>query len=395
MRYIDEIDLSGKRLFIRVDFNVPLDENQNITDDNRIRAALPTVEYALEKGASVILASHLGRPKGQRNPKFSMEPVARRLGELLNKEVKLAPDCIGPEVAEMAAAMRPGDVVMLENLRFHKEETDDDPEFAKKLAALADVYINDAFAVCHRRNASVHAITDFVKECGAGFLIKNELHYYEKALESPKRPLGVIVGGVKISSKLGAIQNLMQKVDKLFVGGAMANTFFVSKGYKVGKSLMEEHMVETAGKLMKEAEDKGISLFLPVDVVVAERLESGADFKEVDIDDVPENWQILDVGPKTVEKYSDELKDCATIIWNGPLGAFETSPFDRGTVGIARCLAELDSLTVVGGGDTAAALKHAGVEDRVSYISTGGGAFLKLLEGKKLPAIEALEKCGK
>ncbi len=395
MRYIDEIDVSGKRLFIRVDFNVPLDEDQNITDDNRIGAALPTIEFALQKGASVILASHLGRPKGQRNPKFSMEPVAKRLGELLKKDVKLAPDCIGPEVARMVAAMKAGDVIMLENLRFHKEETDNEPEFARKLAALEDVYINDAFAVCHRKNASVHAITDFVKECGAGFLIKNELHYYEKALESPRHPLGVIVGGVKISSKLGALQNLIQKVDKLFVGGAMANTFLVSQGYNVGKSLVEEDMVDTAGKLIREAEKRGVSLFLPTDVVVARRLETGAECKEVDIHNVPEEWQILDVGPGTVEKYSDELKECATIIWNGPLGAFETSPFDRGTVEIARCLANLDSLTVVGGGDTAAALKHAGVEDKVSYISTGGGAFLKLLEGKKLPALEALENCSK
>ncbi len=395
MRYIDEMDISGKKVFIRVDFNVPLDENQNITDDNRIQAALPTIEYALKKGASLILASHLGRPKGQRNPKFSMEPVAKRLGELLNKEVKLAPDCIGPEVANMVAAMQPGEVIMLENLRFHKEETEDDPEFARKLAALADVFINDAFAVCHRRNASVHAITEFVKECGAGLLIKNELHYYEKALESPKHPLGVIVGGVKISSKLGALQNLMQKVDKLFVGGAMANTFLVSQGYKVGKSLIEKDMVDTAARLIETGKEKGISLFLPVDVVIAKKLEKNAPFKEVDIANVPDDWQILDVGTKTVQKYADELKECATVIWNGPLGAFETSPFDRGTIGIAKCVAELDALTVVGGGDTAAALKHAGVENKVSYISTGGGAFLKLLEGKKLPAIEALENCGK
>ncbi len=395
MRYIDEIDVSGKRLFVRVDFNVPLDEEQNITDDNRIKAALPTIECALRKGASVIVASHLGRPKGRRNPRFSMKPVAERLGELLNKEVKLAPDCIGPEVSRMVAAMKSGDVVMLENLRFHKGETDDDPEFAKKLAALEDVYINDAFAVCHRKNASVHAIADFVKECGAGFLIKNELHYYEKALESPEHPLGVIVGGVKISSKLGALQNLIKKVDMLFVGGAMANTFLVSQGRGVGKSLVEEDMVDTAGKLIEEAKEKGISLFLPEDVVVAERLEQGAEYRVVDISNVPENWQILDIGPRTIEKYSDELNKCATVIWNGPLGAFETSPFDRGTVEIAKCLAGLDSLTVVGGGDTAAALKRAGVEDKVSYISTGGGAFLKLLEGKKLPALEALENCSK
>ncbi len=395
MRYIDEIDVSGKRLFIRVDYNVPLDENRNITDDNRIRAALPTINYSLENGASVILASHLGRPKGERNPRFSMEPVARRLGELLGKEVKLAPDCIGPEVAEMVAALRPGDVLMLENLRFHKEETDDDPEFAKKLAALADVYINDAFAVCHRRNASVHAITNFARECGAGFLIKNELHYYEKALEAPKHPVGVIIGGVKISSKLGALRNLVQKVDKIFVGGAMANTFLVSQGYNVGKSLVEEDMVEAAGDLIKDARKRGVALYLPVDAVVAERLEKGAPKKEVEINNIPADWQVLDIGPKTVEEYSNELKDCTTVIWNGPLGAFETEPFDTGTVSIARCLAGLDGLTVVGGGDTAAALKHAGVEDKVSYISTGGGAFLKLLEGKKLPALEALEKCGK
>ncbi len=395
MRFIDEIEISGKRLFIRFDFNVPLDENRNITNDNRIRAALPTINYALEKGASIIVASHLGRPKGQKNQKFSLAPVAKRLGELINRSVKLAPDCIGPEVAEMVATMHPGDVIMLENLRFHKDETDNDPEFAKKLAALADVYVNDAFAVCHRRNASVHAIADFAKECAAGFLIKNELHYYEQALGSPKRPVGVIVGGVKISSKLGALQSLIEKVDKLFIGGAMANTFLAGLGHQVGKSLCEPDMIDSAMAVVSESRDRGVSLFLPEDVVVAEKLEKDAPSKEVAVEEIPDGWQALDIGRKTLEKYSAELRDCATIIWNGPLGAFETPPFDRGTVEIAKFVSSLDALTVIGGGDTAAALKLAGVEDKVSYVSTGGGAFLKLLEGKKLPALEALETCGK
>lgn len=393
MRFIDEIDVTSKKVFIRVDFNVPLDEQRQITDDNRIRAAIPTIEYALEKGASVILASHLGRPKGERVSRFSLEPVARRVGELLGKQVNLAPDCIGPEVANMVAVMYPGDVIVLENLRFHKDETDNNLEFARKLAALADVYINDAFAVCHRSHASVHAITQFVKVCAAGFVLKNELHYYHKALESPERPLAVIVGGVKVSSKLGALRSLIEKVDKLFIGGAMANTFLKSQGFAIGKSLFEEEMVSSAKKLMETAKEKGVSLYLPEDVIVAEKLEANSPWKDAGLDDVPDDWQILDIGPATWEKYAKELDGCATIIWNGPMGAFEIPPFDRGTVAIADCLASLKALTVVGGGDTSAALKHAGKEKSVSYISTGGGAFLKLLEGKLLPAFEALEAC--
>ena len=393
IKFIDELDFDGKRMFLRVDFNVPLDEKLEITDDNRIRAALPTVRYAIDNGARLIVASHLGRPKGEKRPEFSLAPVAERLGLLLEKKVLMAPDCIGPDVEKMANGLEPGQVMMLENLRFHKEETQNDPQFASSLAALCDVYVNDAFAVSHRAHASVVGVPERVSVCGAGFLMKNEITYFEKAMEKPERPFLAILGGAKVSSKLGAIENILPKVDSLLIGGAMANTFLLASGYSVGRSLVEKDLVETAKAIMERAKQSGTGLFLPVDVVVAEELGPEVSFKEVSVDQVPDDMMIVDIGPRTIDLFRDEIKKAKTIVWNGPVGAFETEPFDKGTVEIARAVGSSPALSIIGGGDTGAAVKKAGESDNVSYISTGGGAFLTLLEGKELPGFKALEKC--
>ncbi len=393
IKFIDELDFDGKRMFLRVDFNVPLDEKLEITDDNRIRAALPTVRYAIDNGARLIVASHLGRPKGEKRPEFSLAPVAERLGLLLEKKVLMAPDCIGPDVEKMANGLEPGQVMMLENLRFHKEETQNDPQFASSLASLCDVYVNDAFAVSHRAHASVVGVPERVSVCGAGFLMKNEITYFEKAMEKPERPFLAILGGAKVSSKLGAIENILPKVDSLLIGGAMANTFLLASGYSVGRSLVEKDLVETAKAIMERAKQSGTGLFLPVDVVVAEELGPEVSFKEVSVDQVPDDMMIVDIGPRTIDLFRDEIKKAKTIVWNGPVGAFETEPFDKGTVEIARAVGSSPALSIIGGGDTGAAVKKAGESDNVSYISTGGGAFLTLLEGKELPGFKALEKC--
>jgi len=393
IKFIDELDFDGKRLFLRVDFNVPLDEKLEITDDNRIRAALPTVRYAIDNGARLIVASHLGRPKGERRPELSLAPVAERLGLLLEKKVLMAPDCIGPDVEKMARGLEPGQVLMLENLRFHKEETQNDPQFASALASLCDVYINDAFAVSHRAHASVVGVPERVSACGAGFLMKNEITYFEKAMKEPERPFLAILGGAKVSSKLGAIENILPKVDSLLIGGAMANTFLLASGYSVGKSLVEGELVETARDIMERARRSETGFFLPVDVVVAEELGPGVPFHEVPVDQVPDNMMIVDIGPKTIDLFRDEIKKAKTIVWNGPVGAFEIEPFDKGTIEIARAVGSTPALSIIGGGDTGAAVKKAGESDNVSYISTGGGAFLTLLEGKELPGFKALEKC--
>ncbi len=393
IKFIDELDFDGKRMFLRVDFNVPLDEKLEITDDNRIRAALPTVRYAIDNGARLIVASHLGRPKGEKRPEFSLAPVAERLGLLLEKKVLMAPDCIGPDVEKMANGLESGQVMMLENLRFHKEETQNDPQFASSLASLCDVYVNDAFAVSHRAHASVVGVPERVSVCGAGFLMKNEITYFEKAMEKPERPFLAILGGAKVSSKLGAIENILPKVDSLLIGGAMANTFLLASGYSVGRSLVEKDLVETAKAIMERAKQSGTGLFLPVDVVVAEELGPEVSFKEVSVDQVPDDMMIVDIGPRTIDLFRDEIKKAKTIVWNGPVGAFETEPFDKGTVEIARAVGSSPALSIIGGGDTGAAVKKAGESDNVSYISTGGGAFLTLLEGKELPGFKALEKC--
>ncbi|MBI9082543.1 MAG: phosphoglycerate kinase [Desulfobacterales bacterium] len=391
MKSIKDIDIAEKRVLFRVDFNVPLDGHQNITDDTRIRSVIPTLKYALDHRAKVIVASHLGRPKGQVVPEMSLAPVAKRLGRLLEKDVRMAPDCKGPSVAALIDQMTPGDVVLLENLRFHPEEEKDDDLFAKDLAGLCDVFINDAFAVSHRENASVSAITRHAKQSGAGFLLQTELEYFRRAMADPQRPLVAIVGGAKVSSKLGALENMLRRVDKLIIGGAMANTFLKAAGFDMGKSKVEEDLVPNAQAIMTQARERGIRLYLPVDVVVADRFDAKAEVKIVPIQEIPVAWMALDIGPATTLLYAEALYDAKTIIWNGPMGVFEIDAFSRGTMAMVHSVAASHALTIVGGGDTDVAVHKAGESERISYISTGGGAFLALMEGKNLPAVAALE----
>ena len=392
-QFINEINIHDKTLFIRADLNVPYDENQNITDDNRIRAILPTVNYALDEGAKIVLSSHMGRPKGEKIPSLSLQPVSRRLARLLNKDVQMAPDCIGPEVKKMVDAMKPGDILLLENLRFHPEEEMNDPDFGRELASLADIYVNDAFAVTHRGHASVVAITQFAPICVAGFLMKNELLYFHRAMEDPARPLVAIIGGAKVSSKISAIENLMDVADKLIIGGAMANTFLKAIYYDIGaKSLVEEELVEKARTIMRKARRRGVKFYIPVDCVVADRFDKKAETKITTVQEVPENWMIVDIGPATSAMYAEALANAKTIIWNGPMGAFEIDAFSRGTFQMVQTVANTYSLTIVGGGDTDVAVHRAGESSRISYISTGGGAFLKLVEGAHLPGLVALEE---
>ena len=390
MRTIKDINLSGKRVLFRVDVNVPLDEHQNITDDSRIRAVLPTLEYALDHNAKLIVASHMGRPKGV-EPALSLTPVAKRLGRLLKEDVVMAKDCVGSEVKELVNKMKIGNVVLLENLRFHPEEQKNDDTFAKALAELCDVYINDAFAVCHRTNASVVAITKFAPLSGAGFLLLREINYFEKAMDDPKRPLIAIVGGGKVSSKIGTLDNMLHHVDKLIIGGAMANTFLKSYGHDVGKSRVEMDLIEVAASVMRKAAERGIKFYLPVDAVVASHFNEKAEIKIVPIQEIPQDWMALDIGPATSLLYSQVLYDGKTIIWNGPMGVFEMDAFSRGTYAMARSVANSYALSIVGGGDTDVAIHKSGETDRITYISTGGGAFLSLLEGKTLPAVDALD----
>ncbi|MEN8691876.1 MAG: phosphoglycerate kinase [Desulfobacterales bacterium] len=391
MKTIRDITISGKRVFIRVDFNVPLDKQQQITDDSRIRAALPTIAYAREKGAKLILASHLGRPKGKPAAEFSLSPVARRLGDLLDADVKMAEDCVGGAVAHLISGMQPGDVTLLENLRFHSQEQENDDAFAQSLAALCDVYINDAFAVSHRANASVVAITKFAPTSGAGFLLEKEINYIKKAMADPRRPLAAVVGGAKVSSKLAALHNMLQHVDTVIVGGAMANTFLKFMGYAVGQSKIEEDLVAAAGDVIKKASEKGVRFYLPVDLVVAPEPDVKAPAKIVPAQEIPTDWMALDIGPATALLFREALQDARTVVWNGPMGMFEIDAFSRGTTSMAASVAAAHALTIVGGGDTDAAVHMAGETDRISFISTGGGAFLEMLEGKTLPAIVALE----
>jgi phosphoglycerate kinase len=391
MKTIKDINISGKRVLFRVDFNVPLDELQNITDDSRIRAVLPTLEYALDHNAKLIIASHMDRPNGKVVPELSLTPVAKRLGRLLKEDVVMAKDCVGSEVKELVNKMKTGNVVLLENLRFHPEEQKNDDTFAKALAELCDVYINDAFAVCHRTNASVVAITKFAPLAGAGFLLQRELNYFEKAMADPHRPLVTIVGGGKVSSKIGTLENMLHHVDKLIIGGAMANTFLKSYGHDVGKSKVEMDLIEVAASVMRKAAERGIKFYLPVDAVVASQFDEKAEIKIVPIQEIPQDWMALDIGPATSLLYSQVLYDAKTIIWNGPMGVFEMDAFSRGTFAMARSVANSYALSIVGGGDTDVAIHKSGETDRITYISTGGGAFLSLLEGKTLPAVAALD----
>ncbi len=391
MRNIKDINIKEKRVLIRVDFNVPLDEQGNITDDIRIRGVLPTLNYCLDEHAKIIIMSHMGRPKGQRNEKFSMAPAAKRLSRLLGKDVELAPDCVGDKVKAMVDAMAPGDVIMLENLRFYTHEQENDPGFSKQLAELADVFINDAFAVAHRAHASVVGVTEFAAICGAGFLLQQEIDYFNRAVSDPMRPLVAVVGGAKVSSKLGALRNMLDRVDKMIVGGAMANTFLKALGYEVGLSKVEDDLLETAKELMEKAADKGVKFYLPVDCIVADQFDARAETKTTTVQEVPKKWMILDIGPASTKLFTEALENARTIVWNGPMGAFEMDAYSRGTMAMVQEVARSHALTIVGGGDTDVAVHRAGESGNISYISTGGGAFLMLMEGKSLPGVTALE----
>jgi len=387
-------DLDGKRVLVRADFNVPLDDQGKITDDTRIRAALPTIQDLTSKGAKVILCSHFGRPKGV-DDSLRLTPVAQRLSELLGKTVVKTDDCIGDEAAAKVAAMQNGDVVLLENVRFHKEEEKNDPEFAKQLASLADLYVNDAFGTAHRAHASTEGVTHYLKPSVAGFLIEKELQYLQNAIENPQRPLAAIVGGSKVSSKIGVIETLLDKVDKLFIGGGMIFTFYKARGLSVGKSLVEEDKLELARALEAKAKEKGVELLLPTDVVVADNFAADANAQTVSIDNIPDGWMGLDIGPDSIKVFQDALSQCKSVIWNGPMGVFEFDKFAQGTEAIAHTLAGLTKqgvTTIIGGGDSVAAVEKVGVADQMSHISTGGGASLELLEGKELPGIAALDE---
>ena len=390
MKTLKDLELAGKRVLVRVDFNVPMNDQGEITDDLRIRTVLPTLRYLVEAGARVIICTHRGRPKGQRVEAFSLAPVAALTAALIGRPVPLAPDCIGPKVEAAVAALKDGDCLMLENLRFHPEEEKNDAAFSRQLAALADVYVNDAFAVSHRAHASVVGVTAHVREKAAGFLLQKEMEYFQRAIGTPQRPLIAIVGGAKVSGKLQALQNMLGRVDRMIIGGAMANTFLKSQGYDVGASKVEDDLLDTARDLLVQARAKGVKVYLPVDVIAADRFASDAVIKQVTIQDIPENWMALDIGPASVVLFNEALADARTIVWNGPMGAFEMDAYARGTMALAHTVASSHALSVTGGGDSNAAVKQSGEAENISYMSTGGGAFLMLMEGKELPGIKAL-----
>ncbi|MGJ3246587.1 MAG: phosphoglycerate kinase [Elainellaceae cyanobacterium] len=386
-------DLSGKRVFVRADFNVPLDEQGAIADDTRIRAALPTIQDLISKEAMVILSSHMGRPKGEVKDSLRLTPVATRLSELLGQPVKKCNDCVGDEVTKTIADMQPGQVVLLENLRFHAEEEKNDAEFAKQLASNADLYVNDAFGTAHRAHASTEGVTHHLSPCVAGYLIDKELQYLQNAIENPQRPLAAIIGGSKVSSKIGVIETLLDKVDKLLIGGGMVFTFYKARMLGVGNSLVEDDKLELAKSLEAKAKEKGVDLLLPTDVVIADKFAADANAQTVSVENIPEGWMGLDIGSDSVKVFQDALSECKAVIWNGPMGVFEFEKFAKGTEAIARTLADLTSkgtTTIIGGGDSVAAVEKVGVADQMSHISTGGGASLELLEGKVLPGIAAL-----
>jgi 3-phosphoglycerate kinase len=386
---VADIDVAGKRVFVRADFNVPMDSEQNITDDRRISAALPTIQHLVDRGAKVILASHLGRPKGKRVDTMSLAPAARRLSELLGREVRMLNDCVGPEVTEAVGRMGPGDVVLLENLRFYSEEEANDPEFSKQLASLADIYVNDAFGTAHRAHASTEGITRYLPSV-AGFLVQKEIEVMGKALSNPERPFVAILGGAKVSTKIDVIRNLLDKVDTLIIGGGMTYTFMKARGHSIGNSLLEADKLETAREIERLAKEKGVKLLLPVDNVVADDFSASANTRVVEGGDIPDGWEGLDIGPKTIALFKDEIKRAKTIIWNGPVGAFEMKPFAAGTRAVAEALAQSGAVTIVGGGDSAAAVEQMGFADKMTHVSTGGGASLEFLEGRELPGIAAL-----
>ncbi len=387
---LDHLNIKGKRVFIRTDFNVPLDEQLNITDDTRIRSTLPTINYAIDEGAKVILASHLGRPGGRPDPRYSLGPVARRLRRFLGKEVEFASDCIGPQVEKQVAKLQNGDVLLLENLRFHPGEEKDDDGFAQALAKSADVYVNDAFGAAHRSHASITGVPKFVKEAAAGFLMKREVEYLEGAVADPARPFVAILGGSKVSGKIGVIENLGKKVDKVIIGGGMAFTFFKAFGLEIGNSQVEPSMLEFAVAVRDKARERGVKFYLPIDCVVATSREPGAETKIVPIQEIPQGWMGLDIGPASVRLFTEALANAKTILWNGPMGVFEMDAYSRGTFAIAHAVANAYAMTIVGGADTALAIDRARESENISFISTGGGAALQLLEGRPLPGLEVL-----
>jgi phosphoglycerate kinase len=386
---VADIDVQGKRILLRVDFNVPLDpDDGHVLDDSRIRAALPTIEYLRERGARLILCSHLGRPKGV-DDSLRLAPVARRLGELLDSPVKTTDDCVGPQVKEAAQALGPGDVLLLENLRFHPEEEANDPDFARALASLADVYVNDAFGSAHRAHASTAGVAAYLPAV-AGFLMEKELTFLGKALASPDRPFAAVIGGAKISTKMGVLENLLAKVDRLLIGGGMACTFLKAEGLEVGQSLVEEAYVETARQIRERASQRGVMLLLSSDVIVGDRFEADARHQQVSVKAIPAGWKIMDIGEKTAEAFVQALRDCKTVLWNGPMGVIEFEAFSQGSYRLAEAIAGLDATTIVGGGETVAVVERLGLEGKFSHVSTGGGAALEFLEGRELPGVAAL-----
>ena len=409
---VRDVDFAGKRVLMRVDFNVPLDENANVTDDTRIRAALPTILHVLNQGASLVLMSHLGRPKGKANPAFSLKPAADRLAQLLGKEVAFAPDCVGGSVSEMASALKPGDVLVLENLRFHPEEegkpilpddaTDEQKaaakteikerqkEFAAQLAALGDIYVNDAFGTAHRAHASMAVVTTHFEDCLAGFLLEKEIQYLGTAVAHPERPFVAILGGAKISGKIDVLMNLADKVDSIIIGGGMVYTFYRAKGLPVGASLVEDDRIEMARETLARFEEKGIKCLLPIDHVVADKFSADANIKTVGEDGIEDGWMALDIGPESIKLFTDEVSRAKTIVWNGPMGCFEMNPFAAGTMELAKAIAATDAVSIIGGGDSVSAVNKSGLAGQMTHISTGGGASLEFLEGKDLPGVSAL-----
>ena len=390
---VKDIDVTGKRVLVRCDFNVPLDENQNITDETRILGALPTIKYLIEKGAKVILCSHMGKPKGEPKPELSLAPVAKCLSEKLGKEVVFAADdnVVGENAKKAVAEMKDGDVVLLQNTRYRAEETKNVETFSKELASLAEIFVNDAFGTAHRAHCSTVGVTNYLDTAVAGFLIEKELEFLGNAVNNPVRPCVAILGGSKVSSKISVINNLLEKVDKLIIGGGMAYTFMKAKGYEVGKSLLEADYIDYAKDMMQKAKDKGVELLIPVDTVVAKEFSNDAEHKTVDAGHIEADWEGLDIGEKTIALFKDALKDAKTVVWNGPMGVFEMPTFAKGTNAIAQMLADLDAITIIGGGDSVAAVNQAGLGSKMSHISTGGGASLEFLEGKELPGIACLQ----
>lgn len=388
---VKDIDVNGKKVLVRCDFNVPIDsETGKITDNRRIRAALPTIQYLLDHNAKVILCSHLGRPKGEFNLKYSLKPVAEELSKLLNKDVKLAKDVIGESAKELTSNMKEGDIVLLENVRFHKEEEQNDPEYSKALASMAEIYVNDAFGTAHRAHSSTTGVADYLPAV-SGFLIEKELEFLGGALENPKHPFVAILGGAKVSDKIGVIKNLLDKVDTLIIGGGMAYTFYKAQGHHIGTSICEEDKLDLAKSILEKAQEKGVKLLLPVDNHVSSEYSNNGEEKIVDSTEIPDGFMGLDIGPKTIEKFEEAVKDAKTVVWNGPLGVCEFDKFATGTKAVATMLSKLDAITIIGGGDSAAAIEKLGLADKMTHISTGGGASLEFLEGKTLPGIACLQ----